>query len=139
MKVFFVVAIVCGLAVSAAAQPADTPENRRAAAARYIAAIPVETMVTDMIDGMTAQQPPANRSAFKTMMRKLMRVDFIERITVDGMTKHFTVQEIDAMTRFYASPEGQSITKKFGPYMADIMPAIQQEVIRAAQKAAETQ
>ena len=139
MKVLIVLAMVVGLAVSAAAQSADTPENRRAAAARYVAAIPVESMVTDMIEGMTAQQPAANRTAFRTTMRKLMRVDFIERVTIDGMTKHFTVQEIDAMTRFYASPEGQSITKKFGPYMADIMPTIQQEVIRAAQKAAETQ
>ena len=35
------------------------------------------------------------------------------------------------MTAFYGSPEGKSAAKKFGPYMAGIMPQIQQEVKKA--------
>ena len=32
------------------------------------------------------------------------------------------------MTAFYGSPEGQSASRKFGPYMMGVMPQIQQEV-----------
>ena len=50
---------------------------------------------------------------------------------MEGLVKNFTVGELNAMTAFYGSPEGQSASKKFGPYMAGIMPQIQQEVKKA--------
>ena len=53
------------------------------------------------------------------------------RITMEGLVKNFTVGELNAMTAFYGSPDGQSASKKFGAYMAGIMPQIQQEVKKA--------
>ena len=39
-----------------------------------------------------------------------------------------TALALVALAAFYGSPEGRSITKKFGAYMADVMPAIQEEL-----------
>ena len=49
--------------------------------------------------------------------------------------KHFTVNELKAMTAFYSTPEGKSIRPKLGVYMADIMPQISKEVVDALTKA----
>jgi hypothetical protein len=35
---------------------------------------------------------------------------------------------------FYGSPVGKSAMKKFGAYMADIMPVVQAEIMKAAAK-----
>jgi len=47
------------------------------------------------------------------------------------MVRHFTVRELNALADFYGSPEGRSVMNKFGSYMADITPALQQEMLRA--------
>jgi uncharacterized protein len=47
------------------------------------------------------------------------------------MANHFTVGELNALTDFYGSPEGKSAMKKFGAYMSEIMPVIQQEMSHA--------
>ena len=41
------------------------------------------------------------------------------------------MDELNAMVAFYGSPTGKSAFKKFGPYMGEIMPQIQQEVKKA--------
>jgi hypothetical protein len=41
------------------------------------------------------------------------------------------VPEIEALTRFYSSSEGKAIMKKFGPYMGDLTPQVQAEILRA--------
>ncbi|MCX5893402.1 MAG: DUF2059 domain-containing protein, partial [Deltaproteobacteria bacterium] len=50
------------------------------------------------------------------------------------LVKHFTVTELKAMSAFYGSPEGRAIHKKFGDYMADVMPEVNKEVLAALQK-----
>ena len=44
-------------------------------------------------------------------------------------SKNFTTEEIKALTRFCASPEGASIMKKYGAYMADVMPEVQSRIM----------
>ncbi|HUQ08876.1 MAG TPA: DUF2059 domain-containing protein, partial [Steroidobacteraceae bacterium] len=52
-----------------------------------------------------------------------------------SMVKYFTTRELDAMAKFYGSPEGKSSLEKFGPYMADVMPMIQAEMQHAMEAA----
>jgi hypothetical protein len=122
------------LPAGAMGQPADTPAARRDAALQYLASVPIETIVDDMVAAVAQQLPAARRDEFVRLMRKLMPVDTMKSLTVDGVVKHFTVAEIDAMTKFYGSTEGKSIMKKLGPYMGDLMPQIQNEVLRAIEK-----
>jgi hypothetical protein len=67
-------------------------------------------------------------------MAQAFNSDRWERFMLDVMTKHFTAPELDALARFYGSREGQSIMKKFGPYMADVLPFIREEVGQIAEK-----
>jgi len=46
------------------------------------------------------------------------------------MAKHFTVEELDAMADFYGSKEGQSVLSKFGAYLDDVYPVIEQHMRR---------
>jgi hypothetical protein len=50
------------------------------------------------------------------------------------MVKHFSAEELKALADFYGSPVGKSAMSKFGAYMADVMPAIQAEMIKAQAK-----
>jgi hypothetical protein len=113
------------------AQSADTPAARRNAALQYLAAIPTQAMVDDMIETLAKQIPVARHDEFVGFMRKLTPFDKIAALTVEAMVKHFTVAEIEAMTTFYSSVEGKSIMKKTGVYMGEILPKIQAEVLRA--------
>ena len=123
--------LACASVIPAATQaPADTPANRLAAAQRYLKAVPPMEMVNQTVDQLAAQLPEDRRDEFKKTLAKVLSSDRIEKITLDAIVKHFTVKEINALTAFYGSPEGRSITKKFSSYMADVMPVIQQELTK---------
>jgi Uncharacterized protein conserved in bacteria (DUF2059). len=115
-------------------QVADTPANRLAAAKRYLQAVPPAEMVADTVDRVAAQLPEERREEFKKALSKVVSSERIEALTLQAVTKHFTVKEINALAAFYGSPEGRSITKKFGDYMADVMPAIQEELSGAMEE-----
>ncbi len=124
--------LACASLCPAPAQTvADTPANRLAAARRYLKAVPPMEMVTETMNQLSAQLPEESREEFKQALTKVLASERIEKITLDAIVKHFTVKEIDALTAFYGSPEGRSITKKFSAYMADVMPVIQQELSKA--------
>jgi hypothetical protein len=129
--------LALALPAAAAAQSPDTPEARREAVRRHLAAVPIEGMLDDMINTLAGQVPEARRPEFVDLMKKMIAPDTVRAMTLDAMPRHFTVAEIDAMTAFYGSPEGRSIMKKFGPYMGDLMPRIQAEVLRALQRVKE--
>jgi hypothetical protein len=113
---------------------ADTPANRLAAAKRYLKAVPPMEMAGASLDELAGRIPEERREEFRKTMTEVLRSERIEKITLDAIVKHFTVREINALTAFYGSPEGRSITKKFSVYMADVMPAIQQELTEAIDK-----
>ncbi len=133
----FVAAVVLVLtaAIPAFAQDIpDTPENRKAAAARYLAATPPAELAADIIRELTKQVPEGQRAEFVRLMQDLIRMDKISKVMVNAMLKHFTAEELDALARFYGSPVGRAITKKFGVYSAELVPPIHAEIVRAVQE-----
>ncbi len=58
----------------------------------------------------------------------------LTKAMIDSMVKHFTTEELKALADFYGSPVGKSAMQKFGAYMADIMPAIEAEIMKAQAK-----
>jgi hypothetical protein len=109
----------------------DTPENRTAAAECYLKAMPPKDMLQGLAARVAPNLPEKDRAAFVEVMKSPDLEKAASRITMEGLVKNFTVGELNAMTAFYGSPEGQSASKKFGPYMMGIMPQIQQEVKKA--------
>lgn len=130
--------LVCVLlALPAFSQAADndTPETRRAAAERYLVASDMEKMLADMAVAMTQSLPADKAAEVKNLLTRHVRVDAIKQATLIAMVKHFSTRELDAMAKFYGSPEGKSALAKFGPYMADVTPMIQAEMQHAMQAA----
>ena len=99
------------------------------AAKRYAAVMPIEEMVRDSAQIMAQSISEKDREKFVEIMSNDFEIKELERATLDSMVKHFTVRELDALTKFYGSPEGQSVKKKFCEYMADIMPLIEKEML----------
>ena len=131
--------LVLALAVSsvAVAQSSDSVAARRAAAQRYVSTIPSESVFDEMVATLSQQVPANRREEFVALMRKLVPVDAMQSVTIETMSRHFTVNEIEAMTRFQGSPEGKAIMGKLGGYMGELMPQIQREVLRALDRARE--
>jgi hypothetical protein len=113
----------------------DTPEARRREAQRYLEAAPPKALFEDIADKMAANVPAEQRAQFKAMMTSQLDVPALTKAMMDAMVKHFTTDELKALADFYGSPLGKSAMQKCGAYMADVMPAIQTEIMKAQAKA----
>ncbi len=133
MAAFAAFALVCAVAQALD----DTPANRNEQVDRYLKAVPVREMFADMSDQMAKNIPENQRQVFKDTLTKHLDVPAVEKAIKEAMVRHFTAEEIKALTDFYSSPVGKSAMKKLGAYSADIMPTIQKEVMKASGKAAE--
>jgi hypothetical protein len=105
----------------------DTPENRLAAAKRYMAAAPILadilTKVGQLYPGVTQDQ--------LARIRSVVRESVIEDAMLKLLVESLTVRELDAMARFYASPEGRSARAKLGRVVTAAGPVIAAEIKRA--------
>jgi hypothetical protein len=113
---------------------ADTPETRRQEAERYLQATPPKALFEDMADKMAANLPVDQRQQFKRMMTAELDIPALTKAMKDAMIKHFTAEELKALADFYGSPVGKSAMQKFGAYMADVMPTMQAEIMKAQAK-----
>jgi uncharacterized protein DUF2059 len=120
----------CGFALSAP----DTPETRRKEAERYLQATPPKGLFEDMADKMSANLPPDQRDQFKKLMTSQLDIAALTKAMLDAMVKEFTTEELKALADFYGSPVGKSAMQKFGVYMADIMPTVEAEIMKAQAK-----
>ena len=117
-----------------ASDTSDTPEARLKAAKRYLEVIPMSEMIENSINEMARQIPPEKRDEFIRFMKKGMRVEFLEKLALDSIVKIFTAEELNTLADFYGSEVGKSIMRKFGEYMGEVMPALQQELRRVVQE-----
>jgi hypothetical protein len=112
----------------------DTPETRRKEAERYLQVSPPKALFEDMADKMAANLPADQREQFKKLMTTQVDIAALSKAMTDAMVKNFTTDELKALADFYGSPVGKSAMQKFGAYMADIMPVVQSEIMKAASK-----
>ncbi len=112
----------------------DTPETRRREAERYLQVNPPKALLDDVVDKMAANLPPEQRDQFKRVMTTQFDLAALTKASMDAMVKNFTTDELKALADFYGSPIGKSAMQKVGAYMADIMPAVQAEIMKAAAK-----
>ena len=120
------------LASACTSQPAkplaDTPENRTAEAKRYLEAMPPKEMLREVANRVGPKFPENEQPIFKQVMASPAMEKAAYRITLEALVKDFTVGELKAMVDFFGSPEGHAAYQKFGTFMAETIPPIQQEV-----------
>jgi protein SCO1/2 len=83
---------------------------------------------------LAANIPADQREQFKKVMTTQIDIAALSKAMTDAMVKNFTTEELKALADFYGSPVGKSAMQKFGAYMADIMPVVQAEIMKAAAK-----
>lgn len=126
--------VVCFITLPALAKTNnDTEAARREAALAYLKVQPMSTVMDEMAEQFSKQMKPEASKRFKTSMKNFIDVKALESAAVDAMAKNFTVDEIKALTKFYASPEGRSVMKKMPDYMRELMPHIQNQIGRFLQ------
>ena len=91
-------------------------------------------MFEDVADKMAANLPADQRDQFKRVMTTQLDIPALSKAMMDSMVKNFTTEELKALADFYGSPIGKSAMQKFGAYMADVMPVVQAEIMKAAAK-----
>ena len=122
------------LTVPARAQN-DSTADREREADRYLKATPPREMFEDLAEQMAKNLPATEREKFKALLVKHLDIPALTQALKNAMVKNFSAQELKALADFYGSAVGKSAMKKFGTYMADVMPDIQAEMIKAQAKA----
>jgi hypothetical protein len=113
----------------------DNPENRIVVAKRYLEVMPPKELLHEVATRVAPTLAEKNRKVFVDVMNSPAMEQAAIKISLDGLVKYFTVDELNAMVAFYGSPTGKAAYKKFAPYMGEIMPQIQQEVRKAVAEA----
>lgn len=82
------------------------------------------------------EMTPAQNAVIDQMMTDMMKLfnqelswSSLEPVMMDTYRNIYTQAEVDAMIRFYNSPEGQSIVKKMPEFTREIVNMIQQRTI----------
>lgn len=101
----------------------------------YFSYIPMKTMMDEMTLEMSKQVPAEKRQQFIQLMTKSVRVDVLENAARQSLAKHLTVAELQLFVDFIKHPEARSAMGKMKYYMADLMPVLQQEMMRAIKAA----
>jgi hypothetical protein len=109
----------------------DSNSNRLEQAERYMATSPPEELLKDMAVNMSMNLPPEDRDDFRNLLIEHVDVDTISNTIKASMVNYFTADEMAALAEFYESPIAKSAMSKMGAYMADAMPTIQAEMMRA--------
>lgn len=121
--------------VAAGGVRAEGPSADHVAAAdRLIAVQQPKEMLGDIAGKISASLPVEHREAY---IEAMTEPAFVERFAVaarDALAKHFTIEELDALSEFYQKPVARSAMAKMGDYMADLMPFIQSEMAGIASR-----
>lgn len=133
-KLILALAVIIVASSTLVLSATDTPDTRRREAERYLQVNPPKAMFADMADKMAANLPPDQREQFKRTLTADLDVATLSKAMTDAMVKHFTTEELKALADFYGSPVGKSAMQKFGAYMADMMPILYAEVLKAQAK-----
>ncbi len=118
---------------AAHASASDSEAERVAAAKRYLNVAQMTKMADDTMAELAKALPDEQRTHFLKFMHDAVRPEVLEKAAMASMVKVFTAEELNALADFFGSPVGVSAMGKFGAYIADVMPVIQQEMFRALQ------
>jgi hypothetical protein len=109
---------------------AQTPETL-AAADRLIAVQKPAEVMKDTAASIAERLPGATEAQKQAFVKEMTDPDFIARYQAQmrvALSKHLTVEEMDALSDFYSKPIAISAMKKMGATTAELMGFIQSEL-----------
>lgn len=118
---------------SFAATERDPAEAKARLINEYFSYIPMKKMMEDTTREIARQVPADSRQQFIDTMTKNVRLEVLEQAARQSMAKHLTLPELEMYVEFIKRPEARSAMEKMKYFAADLMPVIQQELVRAIQ------
>ncbi len=126
---------LCGALLAAGAALAAPSPDHLKAAERYWTAAEFAKMIQESMDKMTARLPQAERAQFQQIGAKLLASGRIKKETVAAAAATFSAKELDAISDFYASPEGRAVMAKMPMFMTRVSRIVQSELVRLMEAA----
>ena len=93
--------------------------------------MPPKELFDEIVTSLSMNLPPDERAEVRRFMTEVVDITVITEAMVSSMVKHFTADELSAISDLYESPVGKSAMSKMDVYMAEVMPVIEAEVMRA--------
>jgi hypothetical protein len=112
----------------------DTPANRSREADRLISTNRIQEGMHQAIDHIAQILPIGMRKTFKDQMIANIDISTLERAMKEGMIKHFTVEEIQALANFGTSSASGSLVDKHEAYTLEVMRAFGESIEAALAK-----
>ena len=138
VRVFLISFVVISFSVLAhTAKAQSISEEKLQAAQRYAEASNFEKLWSESVQGSASTLPTSMQEEFVNNLMTLYPVVQPEVLKI--IAKHFTVEEMDAMSEFYSTDIGKSILNKMGPYSRDTSLLVQQVLLQMAQEIATKQ
>ena len=118
------------------AKPKPVSPEQMKAAQDYWKSAQISKMIQDSMARMAMRVPEAERADFKKDIGdKLLKNGKIEKQAVESAARVFSKGELEALSKFYASPEGRSSMEKMPKFMAQLSRIVQMELMGLMQKA----
>ncbi|OHD71033.1 MAG: hypothetical protein A2W19_08455 [Spirochaetes bacterium RBG_16_49_21] len=134
--ILFIALSVLSITIGAAAQE-NCSKEKTEAIIEYLRVNSIDDLMDQMLIEIQKQIPPEHREVFAKIWKSAFDTKELKEMILKSMCKIFTIEEIQALTKFYNSPEGRSVMKKIPQYMTELMPYLQVINQRAMQKAIE--
>jgi hypothetical protein len=112
----------------------DTPANRSKEVDRLISRDQLQEGMQQAIDHMAQVIPIGLRKTFKNQMIMSIDITALEKAMREGMSKHFTADEIQALADSQPSSVGGSLEEKREAYTLEVMHAFSQALDAALAK-----
>lgn len=129
------VGLALGLVLVNPSFSAPQPDVKNQLINEYFSYVPMKAMMDEMTTEIAKQLPADKRRQFIDTMTNRVRVDVLEKAARQSLARHFTVAELQLFVDFIKHPEARSAMGKMKFYMADLMPVMQTELMRAMKDA----
>ncbi|WP_417453311.1 DUF2059 domain-containing protein [Kiloniella sp.] len=128
-KLILLTMLIIGITSPSFAQ--DTQETRIEAANRYADTVDLSKMMNDLSIETSKALPAEIREQFLTKTHfSEADINEIREMMLEQMIIHFTTKELDALAKFYGSPEGKSIIVKMPVYFGGVYPKMQKFILK---------
>ncbi|MGB0697200.1 MAG: DUF2059 domain-containing protein [Rhodospirillaceae bacterium] len=109
-------------------------DKRLAAAEAYEQVLSVRALVDRVMAELMQISPPESRAALKDFLDRDLDVGKIRILYIHALAETFTEAELNALTAFYRTAEGQAVLAKMPRFMSGTLPMIQGEVLRGLER-----
>ncbi len=120
----------------AEAKPKPIAPDQLKAAEGYWKAAQIAEMIQESMNRMAMRVPEAERAKFKKEIGgNVLTSGRIKKQTIEAAARSFSKGELEALTKFYASPEGRSSMEKMPGFMGQLSRFVQAELVGLMEKA----